>query len=68
MDKARHTIPVVQWLHSLLSLPLAELSGICKLEEGWCKLHQPLGVNGRSLPHVFLGGKDELMVDHPKHG
>jgi len=48
------TEPVVEWLDPFLSLSPTEFCWVRELEESRGKLHQPPGVNGSRLSHVFL--------------
>ena len=61
-------VAVVQGLEALLFLLLAEACGVGHLEEGRGELHQPAGVDGGHLPHVLLGGQDQLVIHEPVGG
>ena len=63
--KRNGDIPAVEWLNALLSLALAKLGWIRELKEGWCKLHEPPGIDSNDLAHVFLSGLHQLMVNNP---
>jgi hypothetical protein len=56
---------VVKWLQSLVLLELAQLGWIREPEERGREFHQPLRVNGRHLPHVFLGCLHQFMIYDP---
>lgn len=58
-------VAVVQRLQALLLLLLAEARGVRHFEEGGRELYEPAGVDGGHLPHVLLGGQDQLVVHDP---
>lgn len=60
-------ILVVQGFDFLLFLLLAEFGGVAEPEKVRGEFDEPLGINGRDLSHVFLGGQHQLMVDNPEN-
>ena len=64
-DVTKTSLPVIERLQSLLPLALAQLGGVPNSEECGRKFREPLGVDGGDLPHVFLGGENQFMINDP---
>ena len=56
---------IVQRFNLLRFLGFAEPCRVVELEELRSKLDEPLGVDGRDLAHVLLGGEHQLVVHDP---
>lgn len=56
---------VIQRFQALVFLKLAKFCGIGELEESWCKLYQPLGINCCDFSHILLCCLYQLMIYNP---
>ena len=64
--RIRFLVFIIERLNLLRLLGFAQPGGVIEFEELGREFNEPLGVNGRDLAHVFLGGQDQLVVNDPR--